>query len=515
MAYTLKFGPTDTKSELILQDGTVDSNTTSLSLVGKNYPGYGQLLNENFIDLLENFSNATSPSAALPGQIWWDSRLQLLSVNAATAAGSTAAWKTLGSMYTADPVTDVSAGIVGSPKGIQYVPQLGDLWWDSANSQLKLQTKKTDLGPDGWYVIGPASNSQTGQTGATPDTVTDTVNLKHTVVKFYVGGGNPVAIISKDSEFTPSPAIAGFASIKPGFNLSSSFVQTYHGTADSALSLLIDGVAIDASKFARSDVATVSTAQLNTTSNTGLAIGGLGNIVLDIDSSTGAGRLRHTISNENIEFITSQNGTPVTVMQINGTLAQAEVPNMPTTNNGVANKFYVDTKALLRDGTNTVTGNIIPSSNNSINLGSTTNWFSSIFGTSVQAKYADLAERFAADAEYEAGTVVELGGTHEITIATTALSDSVFGVISTNAAYLMNASSGTNSTHPPVAIGGRVPVKVVGKICKGQRLVSAGNGHARAATKDEMTPWNVIGRALQDKLTDGLGVIEAIVKINN
>jgi hypothetical protein len=79
----------------------------------------------------------------------------------------------------------------------------------------------------------------------------------------------------------------------------------------------------------------------------------------------------------------------------------------------------------------------------------------------------------------------------------------------------MNSRAGDNATHPPIAVQGRVPVKVTGKIRKGERLVSAGNGFARAGKKSELTTWNVIGRALQDKLDDGTGTIEAVVKLNS
>ena len=95
------------------------------------------------------------------------------------------------------------------------------------------------------------------------------------------------------------------------------------------------------------------------------------------------------------------------------------------------------------------------------------------------------------------------------------LSDNVFGVISTNAAYLMNSGAGSNTTHPPVAVQGRVPVRVTGIIRKGDRLVSAGNGLARAGARNEITAWNVIGRALADKLDSGEGLIEAVVKLNS
>jgi hypothetical protein len=109
--------------------------------------------------------------------------------------------------------------------------------------------------------------------------------------------------------------------------------------------------------------------------------------------------------------------------------------------------------------------------------------------------------------------VVELGGTAEITCSNTDLSDNVFGVISTQAAYLMNGGAGSDATHPPVAMTGRVPVRVTGTVRKGDRLVSAGNGLARAAQPGEATAFNTVGRALHDKLEDSQGTVEAIVTI--
>jgi hypothetical protein len=78
----------------------------------------------------------------------------------------------------------------------------------------------------------------------------------------------------------------------------------------------------------------------------------------------------------------------------------------------------------------------------------------------------------------------------------------------------MNAGAGANNTHPPVAMNGRVPVKVIGKVKKGDRLVSAGNGFARVASVDEITAFNVIGRALKNKTSNGKGTVEVIVKVN-
>jgi hypothetical protein len=179
---------------------------------------------------------------------------------------------------------------------------------------------------------------------------------------------------------------------------------------------------------------------------------------------------------------------------------------------------------ILTSGLVSATGNIIGNvlsissiehtgSNAVGNIGSSSNYFNRLFATATTALYADVAERFAADEELAPGTVVELGGTAEITRSQQDLSENVFGVISTRAAYLMNGGAGEDHTHPPVAMTGRVPVQVIGVVRKGDRLVSAGSGVARAAQPGEATAFNVIGRALVDKPTAESGTIEAIVTI--
>jgi hypothetical protein len=124
-----------------------------------------------------------------------------------------------------------------------------------------------------------------------------------------------------------------------------------------------------------------------------------------------------------------------------------------------------------------------------------------------------LAERFHSDAEYAPGTVVEIGGTAEVTAVIDELSENVFGVVSNTAAYLMNGPAGTDETHPQIALAGRVVVRTSGKVAKGQRLVSAGNGLARAAQPGEVTPFNSIGRALEDKHVDTEELLLAVVVI--
>ena len=142
----------------------------------------------------------------------------------------------------------------------------------------------------------------------------------------------------------------------------------------------------------------------------------------------------------------------------------------------------------------------------------TGNW-SLTAGSRLNATYADLAERFESDAVYAPGTVVQLGGEKEITAVQLDLSEDVLGVISNTAAYLMNAGAGNDDSHPAIAIAGRVSVRVIGKVNKGDRLVSAGSGIARAAKTSELSAFNTIGRSLENKISDDEGVVEAIVMI--
>lgn len=132
-------------------------------------------------------------------------------------------------------------------------------------------------------------------------------------------------------------------------------------------------------------------------------------------------------------------------------------------------------------------------------------------GTATQARYADLAEIYAPDADYEPGTVVKIGGSAEITATEQYADTDVFGVISTDPAYLMNSSA----QGLPVALQGRVPVQVIGKVHKGQRLVSAMVAGTACALIDETAydPRMIIGRSLEDKNTEDAGVIEAVIGI--
>lgn len=146
-----------------------------------------------------------------------------------------------------------------------------------------------------------------------------------------------------------------------------------------------------------------------------------------------------------------------------------------------------------------------------INMNTTTNF--KFRGTATSAEYADLAERYAADGNYEPGTVVVLGGEKEITTSTVEADSNVFGIISTAPGFEMNSAAGNDETHPYVALAGRVPCKVVGPVTKGDRLVTSNiAGCARRAQTHELSDYrNVIGRALESKETNNVELVEVVV----
>ncbi len=174
-----------------------------------------------------------------------------------------------------------------------------------------------------------------------------------------------------------------------------------------------------------------------------------------------------------------------------------------------ANLTGTATVDTLTDGTMTITNGAISGGVSAVFSGNVTGQYFN--GVATSAQYADLAERYNADADYLPGTVVAIGGNMEITGTTSHMDTNVFGVISTAPAYLMNAES----DGLPVALAGRVPVNVIGKIKKGDRLVSSDvPGLAWALGDDDVYDARaIIGRSLEDKLDGDEGVIEAAIGV--
>ncbi len=477
MAYTINL--TDGTIFAVIADGTINTDS-SMTLVGKNYAGYGEFLDENFIKLLENSSNTTAPGAPLVGQLWWDKTNNLMKV------------------YTGTSFKVISAATASASAPTNNVT--GDLWYDTVNAQLKVWSGSA------FILVGPAFTAGTGTSGAIVDTITDSSpGADHVVVKIFVNN-TIVSIFSKDATFTPAAALSGFATIGPGLNMSTTVSgAVFKGTATDADQL--DG--LDATAFMRTNTNTSTTGTVSILNDTGLYVGGDSDgrlFVSGIDVY-----LRNQTQDGDIIIQVNDGGSTTTAMTIDGATS-----NVNVNTNLVVSGQIASTGGTVNFGTAAVSlGSIVNNNANGVgNIGSSTTYFNTIFAKATSAEYADLAERFEADAAYPAGTVVMLGGEKEITAAMEDATDDVFGVISTRAAFTMNGAAGSDETHPPIAMTGRVPVRVVGCVRKGDRLVSAGNGLARSARRDEWTAYNVIGRALKDKMTEDEGTVEAIVTIN-
>jgi len=221
-------------------------------------------------------------------------------------------------------------------------------------------------------------------------------------------------------------------------------------------------------------------------------------------------------------------GTALTVTQAAqtsitsvGTLTALQVDNLNLNGNTLSSTAGTDLlitplagQRIVLDGAIVVDAGVVTGATS---ITSTT-FVGDLTGTATAAEYSDVAERFASDSAYTPGTVVALGGAAEITQVNEEGSDEVFGVISSlsQAAFKMNGGAGNDDTHPYIAMTGRVNVKVIGTVNKGDRLISASvPGYARAAIKSECTAFNVIGRALTGRTELGQGSVLAAVRVSH
>jgi len=404
MAYTIV--KSDGTVLTTIADGTINTSSTSLGLPGRNYAGYGQSLDTNFVHVTENFADSTPPANPLRGQIWYDTSDTTLKVCPTDGESNSLAWLSLTSTASGGNTTFGSVNITGNA---------------TANNFTATNEVTANAFTAGYLTISAnATIADASITTANIGTLTTTA-------------------ITTGSPTTPG-TLTGIWSITGN-------------TGANASAILLD--------------------------TGGIYINNSGNL--------------YGIRTDKYMYA---NGDPISFA---GTYSNSNVASYLPTYNG--NILTVQTQATtLTTGANTTAGSI------------TGNWTLTT-GSRLTATYADLAERFSADDIYEPGTVVELGGEAEITAVKYELSEDVFGVISDNMAFLMNNGAGDNDTHPAVAMTGRVRVKTLGTVRKGQRLVSAGEGYARAADNGEASAFNVIGRALEDKTTLDLGTVEAIVTI--
>jgi len=494
MAYTVnKTNSSASPNAYTVQDGVVNTQT-DLSFIGKGYAGYGELIAENFLQLLENFSNTSAPTKPIQGQLWWDStnsKLQVYNGTSFQTAGGSAP-------YQSSAPNNMAAG---------------DIWIDSDTGQMYYYSGTASV------LVGPPSSTGT-TSGFTFDSILDSNDATQNITKLF-NDGNLIAIVSEDT-FTPKSAIAGFSSVTKGITLSTDISDLrFAGTSTDSDKL--GGVA--AANYLRSNANDTTSGTLGVINDSGLSVGSDSDLSITVDG-TGV-VVANTVVDTDITFKVNDGGVTTTVMTVDGSLARVGIgtttPSTALEVNGTITATSITTAVsgnvtgnLTSSGANTMgtltmagtitSKAIAPDADASYDIGTSSKGYSTVHAKATSAQYADLAEIYETDNNYEVGTVVVFGGTKEITTTDQKYDTRVAGVISENPAYIMNSKSDGQ----PVALAGKVKCKVHGTISKGTMLVAS--ERTGCATKSEHPPvGSVIGKALQSYNSDETGVIDIVV----
>jgi hypothetical protein len=587
---------------VVLQDGTLDTST-SIGLLGRNYVGYGETQNENFLYLLENFAGTNPPARPLEGQTWYDSVSNKLNTYDGTN------WTPVGAATASET----------APIG----PTEGALWYKISTRQLYVYSNTK-----GWILVGPEGVSGFGATQVKAAILRDVAGVNHAVLLILVDD-EVLSICSSDTfVINELDAIIGFNELQKGITISTNAKVSgsllgnsttatrlengryingvyFDGNNDITISsntsnILTRGTYLLGNNFNGSAAVTweVDASSSNTIGkvvardSTGSFAAGtvtadqfigpvIGNVTAVSGTSSFYSLRANTIEGFTFSGLSAQASTLAPGRSINGVLfngsqdisvtASANTLTGNTLSSGVVNSSLTsvgrlaevsvaDAGATIGDGgeihlfingnapTLAITNGLgfaitindayqtgdeasfefISSSvalaaggtadptfvgdvSSKCNIGLPGRTFGSVYadifnGVATSAQYADLAENYVADIEYQPGTVLEFGGEFEVTLAEDG-TNRVAGVVTTNPAYLMNSKC--EGTHvAAIALQGRTPCKVRGNVRKGDMLMSGGNGFARRAQSPQM--GTIIGKALSD--FNGVeGVIEVAV----
>ncbi len=477
----------------VVEDGTVD-NTLDIKLIGKNYAGYGEVQNENFVHLLENFAGTSEPSRKVTGQIWFDSSTKKLK------------------FY--DGVTFRTTG--GAEVGNQPPSGLttGDFWFNTGTDQLFAWSGSQ------FILVGPQAAEDAETTELRSRSVLDSTGSSHAIIEAVIDGAT-VYIISAD-EFTldnTANAITGFSVIKKGLTLINTPNATggvniagvtnsdhrFWGTASNALKL----GGVDASNFVRSDVPSGIPTTAIQFGDLGYTLGNDSDLRVYIDGVTPV--IQNMLS-DTILFKVSSSGvkTPLRLTGSHILPGENSVTNLGSTtlrfSTVYANSFdgTVSQANSLNVGGSYRTASVATSANTIAVRDGSGNLLANRFqGVAAQAEYADLAEIYATDQNYEVGTVVAVGGDREV--RSSVFGDRAIGVISEKPAYLMNSEA----EGQPVALKGRVPVRVIGAVKKGDRLVATDNGCAICASFHQNS--DVFAIALESNDNTDIKNVESVI----
>ena len=356
-----------------VQDATINTAAVSITLIGRDYAGYGAFLNENFVYILENFaspsdSNGTPTNSklydavnnrtvALTGQLWYDTNTNTLKV----WNSSLNQWKPISS----------SISSASAPTAVTSV--LGDFWWDNVNSQLYVYSGPTN----GWILIGPP-NSSTGS-GAIVTSIPAAGGGDKKVVELKVNN-TIIAIISDNiPAFTPATSIAGFTTINPGINLidaSALSGSQYTGPASNALTL--NGVT--SNQFLRSDQN--ATTQYQITAGGGFAVAS--DLTISLDTANNRVAVNTIQNNRDLNFYVNQNSANVAAIAISASTGTVTINDAAVvTGSLLAAGAFIANSTVSLVGTTTLSSPIVPVLNGSIDIGATGTRFNDVYATTL------------------------------------------------------------------------------------------------------------------------------------
>ena len=548
----------------IVEDGTVN-NELDVRLVGKNFSGYGEIQNENVLHLLENFAGLNSPAKPINGQIWFDSSIKKLRF----WDSSTSKWKTAGGIESSSSAPSGLAvgdlwwdernkqlyaydGNTYTLIGPQSVPGIG-------TTEMKVLTV-TDTDSNTHAIIAAYVN------GKVMYVISDSL-------AFTLNGPSKV-VLGSSTEFSTTefntiyPGITMIGTSLGGVSLpdNEDAISTSNGiiwgTASSAAGLVgPDNSILDYNSFLSADTELGNFNEQVNFSDEGYLLGNNNQLLVRISENpleANTPIFKNQVGNT-LKFQTTVSGvgtkTPLTLVANDILPSENISTDLGSTalkfKNVYANKFYGDGSEITNLSADSfsgiitadkltglynidITGSSASATNaDKLKLGSI--YVSSAIGspstgpgntivardvdgnvnavlfqgTATSALFADLAEKYLADAEYEVGTVVSVGGDAEVTACT--LGDRAFGAVSANPAFKMNDGL-VGGTY--IALKGRVPVKVIGPVKKGDALIANNNGCVSAVSnllKDKLTSYDTFAIALESNNSEDIKLVEAII----
>lgn len=419
MPYIVNFTDSNNKTPITVYDNTSNADT-SLNFPGRNVTGYGRIIAENFLALLENFSSTNAPANPVEGQLWFDSS----SGKKTLMIWDNVQWKAASNIQksTTQPSIENS--------------QIGELWVDTANQQLYVYSGFS------WILVGPSFSTGL-RSGPVVESITDSDNLTRAILTFYIED-KPIIIISKDS-FTPKNSITGFITIKTGVNITTDttgfdggYAPKFYGTAVAADSLNVGGAPVAAAKFLRSDTVNTTEQAFNIRNNSGLTIGIDG--TFSVTASTSAAKLYNATPGSSIDFQTNKDGVANTVLKVINSNIGVNVPS-PAEAVDISGNLQLDGTLILtgtaestnfNSGTIRTAGGVAISKN--LLVGTSLNVSGQTITTSIEP---------SATEKYDSGSLTRRWNTVR---AKTIIADTIVGAL--EGSIIGNATTATNLRYP-------------------------------------------------------------------